>query len=254
METDYSYALKKIFEIQQAIRDIHPFLEKVCPVAIAENGQFLIYDVPPHQDAYTFIKRVEFPMPIPDGVRAAFSLESYNLRMACVVTGEVFDDLDGYVTIFHEFVHCQQFETCEFSLKQRLGVARRAQEANDYMWEIDHPFPYNLPEFEQAYQALLASHTLLEAEYIRAQLKAMLDEHDYEYMVWQEWKEGFARYIENEIQRRLGLPENHGGKDLPFNRVAFYAGGSHFIKLLSRQEPELVNLVKELFDRMYRRA
>jgi hypothetical protein len=39
--------------------------------------------------------------------------------MACVVTGEVFDSLEGIVTIFHEFVHCQQFETCERELKQR---------------------------------------------------------------------------------------------------------------------------------------
>lgn len=30
--------------------------------------------------------------------------------MACVVTADVFSTMDGYVEIFHEFVHCYQFE------------------------------------------------------------------------------------------------------------------------------------------------
>jgi hypothetical protein len=51
-------------------------------------------------------------------------------------------------------------------------------------------------------------------------------------MIWQEWKEGFARFIENQINGRLNLPENHGGKEKPFNRVVFYEGGAHYIKLL----------------------
>lgn len=73
-----------------------------------------------------------------DQLDAAFQLECYDNRMACVVTGDVFDEVAGYVTIFHEFVHCQQVDICEQTLKQTLGVARKARAAGDYMWEITH--------------------------------------------------------------------------------------------------------------------
>ncbi len=99
-------------------------------------------------------------MSIPEGVRAAFPLEGLDNRIACVVTGEVFDSLDGFVTIFHEFIHCQQFETCEAKLKEKLGIARRAQAVQDFMWELDHPFPYQSPEFSSLYQSFLDQSSL----------------------------------------------------------------------------------------------
>jgi hypothetical protein len=49
---------------------------------------------------------------------------------------------------------------------------------------------------------------------------------------------------------RLGLWENHGGKEKPFNRVVFYAGGAHYIEKLSIQETEWTVQVEALFDRM----
>lgn len=91
----------------------------VFPIAVAEGGQFLFFDVEELGKSYQLVKKTPAPTPVPQGVRAAFPLECYDNRMACVVTGEVFDSLEGIVTIFHEFVHCQQFETCERELKQR---------------------------------------------------------------------------------------------------------------------------------------
>jgi hypothetical protein len=251
MTPNHLNQLRKVFEVQENIQDIHPFLEKLFPIAIVENGYFLIYDTELNNRRYVFVRKVATPMPIPQGVRAAFHLESYDNRMACVVTGDVFDESDGYVTIFHEFIHCQQSERCEQELKQKLGVARRAQEVNDYMWEINHPFPYAAPEFVQLYQSFLNKHTLSEIESIRQQLRGILKRHDYEYMVWQEWKEGFARFIENQIRRRLGLPENHGGQEQPFSRVVFYEGGAHYIEKLSMREVGLTVQIEKLFDRMF---
>lgn len=251
MTSNRSNQLQKVFEVQGIIQDIHPFLAKLFPIAIVENDHFLIYDTEPNNQRYAFVRKAATPMPIPQGVRAAFHLESYNNRMACVVTSDVFDEPDGYVTIFHEFIHCQQAESCEQKLKQRLGVARQAQEVNDYMWEINHPFPYAAPEFVQLYQSFLNEHTLSEIKSIRQQLRSILKQHDYEYMVWQEWKEGFARFIENRIRRRLGLPENHAGKELPFHRVTFYEGGAHFIEVLEKHSPELLLDIELLFEHMY---
>lgn len=242
--------LQKVFEIQKQIQDIHPFLDRLFPIAVVENDRFLVYDVEPHGEAYRFVKETAVPMPMPRGVRAAFYLADYDNRMACVVTGDVFATLDGYVTIFHEFIHCQQAESGEPQLKQTLRVARKAQAVNDYMWEINHPFPYSAPGFVQLYQSLLNTHHLPEIETIHRQLKTLLPPDDYEYLAWQEWKEGFARFIENQIQRRLGLPENQGGKTPPFHRVAFYAGGARYIEALGKQEPELMLDVEALLMRL----
>jgi hypothetical protein len=249
----YSECLKKIFSIQKDIQDIHPFLEKVFPIAIVEGDQFLIYEPNGESDRYLFVEEMPTPMPIPVGVRAAFPLESDGSRMACVVTGEVFDTLNGYVTIFHEFVHCQQYETCEQKLKQTLGIAQKALAANDFMWELNHPFPYDDAGFMQAYARYLTLTPVSDPaalHAIRQELKHLLKQEDYEYMTWQEWKEGFARWIENRIQARLGLPENHGGLQPPFNRVSFYAGGSQYLKILSSLSPGLDTDIESLFHRM----
>jgi len=135
MQLEYVDQLQNVFEIQQNILDIHPFLEKVFPIAIVEDGQFFIYNTEPTGKEYKFVKQTAVPMPVPEGIRAAFPLDSYDNRMVCVVTGDVFNTLDGYVTIFHEFIHCQQFERGEQTIKQRLEIARRAEANNDYMWE-----------------------------------------------------------------------------------------------------------------------
>ena len=49
-------------------------------------------------------------------------LAFWNNRIACVVTGEVFGEPDGYVFIYHEFIHCAQWDCCEQRLKE--GLAR----------------------------------------------------------------------------------------------------------------------------------
>jgi len=36
-------------------------------------------------------------------------------------------------------------------------------------------------------------------------MRKYLKNHDYEYMIWQQWKEGFARYIENKIRNTLNV-------------------------------------------------
>ncbi len=69
-------------------------------------------------------------------------------------------------------------------------------------------------------------------------------------MVWQEWKEGVARFIENLISRRLGFRENHYGAEKPFSRVSFYEGGARFIGFLSRDNKNLLVDIEGLFNRM----
>ena len=253
MTETYIQPINALIPIHQIVAGIHPALHRLYPVVIAEGETLLVYDCDETQQVYRFIKATPAPMPIPKGVRAAFQLEDYDGRIVCVVTPEVFDSQEGYVTLLHEFVHCYQYETCEQSLKMTLDVARRAQEKGDYMWEIEHPFPYQANAFTRAYGAFLAAvsegdeHAVQSA---RQDLRAYLGRHDFEYLVWQEWKEGFARWLENCVREKLGFGLNIGGTDLPFSRVTFYAGGAAYIGFLERQSPGLVNDLEALFAKM----
>ena len=245
--------LQKIFEIQKEIVDIHPLLEKVFPVAVVKDGNFLIFDADPLRNEFVFIKKEASSLPLPEKIRAAFPLECYENRIACVVSEDAFHSLEGYALIFHEFVHCYQWETCEQDLKKELIVANKELEKENYMWEINYPFPYNDPKFEDTYLRFLDSLNIRNQEKAfkhRKALNQILSREDFEYMVWQEWKEGFARFIENKIRRRLGLQENHGGLKKPWNRVLFYEGGARFIEFLCNQERELLTDIKALFYKM----
>jgi hypothetical protein len=254
MANDYSCELKRVLEVQERIGGIHPFLETLYPIAVVKDNEFFVYDVLSEGGSYRFVKEAACPMPVPQGVRAAFPLDFYENRIACVVTPEVFDSLDGYVTIFHEFMHCQQYENCEPDLKKRLGIAQNALTANDFMWEINHPFPYSKPEFVSGYSALLEAISAEDFDLlmtVHGCLKSILNGDDYEYLVWQEWKEGFARFIENLVRVRLGLAENHGGSEPPFSRVSFYEGGAGVIRFFTEKEPRLRLDLEALFHHLY---
>lgn len=250
MTAEYTAAIQQLFEIQTEILGLHPLLEQLYPIAIVEGEKFLIYDLDPAGAAYQFIKAAPLPIPVPDKVRAAFDLQAYDNRIACVVTGDIFDEPDGYVTIFHEFIHCGQASMGEMEIKQGLSVCQQAMAVQDNMWEINYPFPYNDPEFAAAYQTIITTDSLEEIDQIHKQLKARLGLLDYEYLVWQEWKEGLARYIENLIRQQLGFTIRKRDENKPLNRVAFYEGGANYIQLLSKFSAEpSINIIK-LFYRM----
>jgi hypothetical protein len=249
----YGQSLQKLFEVQKKIERVHPFLKKLYPVAIVEGDLFYVFDLDPSKKRYVFTKLAKPAMIVPEGIRAAFPLDFYDNKMACVVTRDVFDDLSGYVMIFHEFIHCAQTDCCEYKLKSGLNVAQQAQAANDYMWELNFPFPYEDSDFSDIYKIFLdaaAKKDVGTVSRCRAFLKETLNTPDYEYMVWEEWKEGFARLIENRIRRKLELKENHGGVDLPYNRVAFYEGGARYISILLEEDKSLEKDIEALFQKM----
>jgi len=247
-------AVNELPALHQEISGLNPALGALYPVAVVVGDEFLIYDAGSNKGPYRFIKRAPIPMPIPEGVRAAFQLADYGGRIACVVTPEVFDTLYGYTTILHEFVHCYQYETCEQDLKMQLDIAQQAREKGDGMWEIQHPFPYTAESFVRPYTRFLEAVDDENQQAIRLNRKALktyLGLHDYEYMVWQEWKEGFARWVENVLQKRLGLPLKMGGLQQPYSRVLFYVGGAAYIEHISKQMPDVVNDLPTLFKIMF---
>jgi len=252
--SSYAESLREIFSLRDQIKNIHPILENLYPVAVAEGEDLLIFKPDETRKIYVLEVRTPAPLPIPKGIRAAFPLEALGNKPACVVTGEVFDSREGYVLIFHEFVHCHQFLTCEPKLKERLSVYRRAMEKKDYMWELQHPFPYTDPAFERTYRRLLkaldsgAEAAVLES---RQELRRILPEEDYDYLVWQEWKEGLARFLENRVRVRLGLAMNVGGRRGEFSRVSFYAGGEGIIQFLAGRDVNIPRDIEKTFEAIY---
>jgi hypothetical protein len=250
----YAESLREVFSLRDQIKNIHPILENLYPVAVAEGEDLLIFKPDEVRKIYGLALRTPAPMPIPEGIRAAFPLEALGNKPACVVTGEVFDSLEGYVLIFHEFVHCHQFLTCEPKLKERLLVYRRAMEKKDFMWELQHPFPYTDPVFEKTYRRLLQALDSGDKPAVRESrsvLRRILPEIDYEYMVWQEWKEGLARCIENRIRVRLGLAKNLGGRQGELSRISFYAGGEGIIQLLADGDGNIPSDIEKTFEAIY---
>ena len=148
-------------------------------------------------------------------------------------------------------------ESCEPELRQELEVARSETAKGNYMWELNYPFPYDKTEFQEAYLGFLNSLKTKTPKKVfrhRGKLREILSREEFEYMVWQEWKEGFARFIENRIRRRLGLEENHFGLERPWDRVLFYEGGARFVEFLCGGDVKLLADIKTMFYKMSGRS
>jgi hypothetical protein len=246
--------LPRLLDVQNRVRDIHPYLGGRHPVAVVEDGQFYVFDADPATGKYRFVKKAPVEFQLPENVMASFPLACYGNRPSCVVTRRIFDSLNGYVTILHEFVHCGQAEGCEQALKKRLPVAVDAMKRQDYAWEINHAFPYQDSAFVSEYGGMLNTLEERKFESVREhvqRLKIRLTPADYEYMVWIEWKEGLARLLENRMQTRLGLPVNRFGENTPYHRVTFYCGGAGLIDWLSAENPALFTDGEGLFHRLF---
>lgn len=247
----YASPLARIYELQARFRSINPVLAKVYPVAIVEEKTFFVFE--PAEGVYRLVLTAPDTFRISPGTRAAMPLGFWNNRVACVVTPEVFAQPDGYVFIFHEFVHCAQWEGGEPKLKESLSIYRTAMETKDYMWELQYPFPYTDPAFVKPYQELLAAwdeNDTARVERLRRELRNSLSKEEWEYLTWQEWKEGLARYLENRLRAVLGLPENKGGESLPYNRVTFYRGGDKFIRFFETGHPGIAADMEKLYHAM----
>jgi len=228
-------SINKLVELRNNLKEIHPALEKLYPIAVYKKGTFEIYEIDTAANKYKHIKTVPALREISKGIRAAFPLEENDYKMSCVVTPEAFESAKDYSIIFHEFVHCYQAETIEYELKDSLSIYKKAMNEQDYIWELNYPFPYNDSVFAELYKTFfeeLEMENLTEAEKIHDSLKEYLSAENYQYLTWAEWKEGSARWIENMIREKLNVNENIAGSKGEFTRVSFYYGGSNYIKLL----------------------
>lgn len=246
-----SEGFSEFLALHRKVSSLHECFRRPYPIAMAENQSLYVFEYQPTRQSYQMVAESPRPLPkpIPNRVRAAVRLDFYGNQPAAIVTKDVFSTKDEMVSIFHEFVHCYQMHTCEPDLRNKVDLARKKDAEGDYMWELDYPFPYNYREFIRYARMILETHDSLldDIREVRSRLRESLGNEAYEYLVWQEWKEGFARYIENKVRRFLTLNENHGGNCEPYSRVTLYETGSILIAKTVNRNQELANDLQQLF-------
>jgi len=243
IETALSPVLKK----KQEACSIHSFFNYNYPIGIGISDKLHIFRE--HSGAYQYETTITLPMQIPEGTKAAFPVDKLG-ECCCIVTPGCLEKSDCFATILHEFVHCYQSRTCEEKLKAKLEIHQRAIVAQDHMWEIYHPFPYENLD----YLKFLKNITGYDFDQIMVAMSTLsekLESFDYEYMIWQIWKEGFARYIENQILRMNTMEENNNGNDPESpDRISLYFIGDKFWTQLKLRNPTLFDDIEEVFTLM----
>lgn len=182
--------LSQVSAWREKAADIHHAFAKNYPVALVFGGQWRVF-TPAGENDWTLAFQGPAKQEVPVGVRAAMPLPFWENRMACVVSPDAFDSVAEIAVVLHEFVHCYEWETVETKLKEGMEVCREAMARRDYMWELQHPFPYDNAEVRRVYslwQEELAKGNDAAAGRWRSMLRKGLNRRDWEYMTWQEWK------------------------------------------------------------------
>jgi hypothetical protein len=242
--------LDEIIELHKTVKSIHPSLQQLYPVSIINNGFLFVFDVNEDGSSYEIKYKEETFLPA-EGIIAAFVVaEDYP---SAVVSQNMLEDPRNYVFIFHEFVHCFQYYNGERAIRNHLLIEKQEMAKNNYSWEIDYPFPYDDTYFideTKSIDAYFLHDDLESMKLYHENMKNHLSQTEFEYMIWQEWKEGFARYVENLIRAELNMAPNRKTLDPPFDRTSFYEIGSRYIEMLIKRNPALRNNIEVLFQEM----
>lgn len=249
--TKWETELKQITQMQDSAIEVHPLFNKLYPIALVEGEEVYLFEEQGGEYKFQFKKKSA--MTYPNQIRAAFPMQENEYNMTCVVSPDALSKQSELILIFHEFVHCHQAETCESELKENLPIYQKAMAEKDYMWEINYAFPYDNAELWNSYKkaaALMEAGKFELAKTARADFLSKLTEEQKQYVIWQEWKEGFARFIENELRMYFRTENNDYGWEQDFSRITFYAGGERMIRALVSQDTDLQIELKRLYEKI----
>lgn len=237
--------LEKFCELHNRVKGLCESLYEIQPIAVVKDNNFFLFVQ--RNGKYEFMTEHPTPFPIDFEILAAFPLEFYSNKTAAIITENTLKNPSEHIWILHEFVHCFQGDTCEQQLKNSLKIAKQQIAAGNFQWEINYPFPYGDDFFIRLTEELESGGNFTG---YHDKLRGYLAETDFEYLIWQEWKEGFARYIENLVRRELELELNSGELSKPFSRVSFYEIGSRYISALIDKDASLMRDLHKLFNAM----
>ncbi len=245
--------LTEITEIWQTAKEIHPAWAKLYPVCLIDGKKYTLY-TPDENGEWKLTGAGIYPNPLPKGIKAAFRIPVNNYEMACVLDTNSFSTKEDMTIVFHEFVHCYQAYSCEEDIKSGLKVAQENQDTGG-MWELQYPFPYDNELVGKTYIEMTEAAKRGDRDEVvrlRRIIQQNVSEQDWEYMCWQEFKEGTARWLQNVLSERLGAKPATSGHSLPINRVIFYEGGEMIIRLLTKDNESIGEDFPGLWQEIYR--
>jgi len=232
-------------ELHSRVKGLHNSISELQPVAIVKDNKYFLFV--PQNGKYEFITEHPTPFSIDFEIYAAFPLDFYQNEIAAIVTENALRNEKNHVVVLHEFVHCFQWNTCEQNIRSSLTIEQEQMSMGAYDWEINYSFPYEDDLFVSMTEKLCRTNKF--ADYHK-KLHKHLKKTDFEYLIWQEWKEGFARYIENLIRANLGVELDYIALSRPFDRVSLYEIGSRHIASLIKEDNSLSNDLQKLFCAM----
>jgi hypothetical protein len=242
--------MDEIIKLHKDIRDVHVSLKNLYPITVVNNGYFYVFDINEMGTKYEFKQKAPSDMSDEMDWLASFTLEFYGMKPSAVIGKNILENRGNYPSIFHEFVHCFQWNNGEQDIRQGLTVQKQEMEKNNYSWELNYPFPYGDNYFIE--KAIALNDFFEKDDYgsivnFHQDMKTYLSETEFEYMIWQEWKEGFARYIENLVRTKLEIEQVTKVLVPPFDRTHFYAIGSKHIAMIINRENTLSSDIEQLF-------
>jgi len=246
--------LENIVKVHSKVKNVHVSLGKLYPITVINDGYFYVFDISEIAHKYEFKRKVKTSIVVSGEILTAFILDFYDMKPSVVITKNMIENPGNDILVLHEFVHCFQLESGAIEIRNGLSIQMREMAKSNYSWEINFPFPYSNSYFINKTVELagdFANGNYENVEVYRNCMRAYLHKAEYEYMIWQQWKEGFARYVENLIRKELGLLLNGNILTEPFGRVHFYEIGNKYIEMLLEKEKGLNENIVKLFYEMF---
>ncbi|MCT4685926.1 hypothetical protein [Vallitalea sp.] len=247
---DLQSYLDNVSRIQLEMQAIHPLYKRNYPLIIVKDDEGYIYDKKDHE-SYCFIKKFRFSIHVLDDIAACFCLNDYYNKFCCFIGYELLDKEIFPILCLHEMVHCYQGVEAEEELKKKLMI----YDENSPMWEVDYPFNYGDKNFVKLFDEYLYSLSNEDISQVIEKRKTLLDnlnDDDREFIIWQEWKEGLARFLENRAREHIGIKNNIKGAKKPYSRISFYRSGDLIISYICKHKPQLTKDIRRLFEVLYK--
>jgi len=245
--------MDSIIKMHNAVKNIHVSLEKLYPITIIDDGWFYVFDKNENGDKYEFMRKVKTSIVVFSEILTAFHLNFYDMKPSVVISKNMLGNPGNNILVLHEFVHCFQLENGAVEIRNGLSIHNQ-KIANNYNWEVDFPFPFKNQYFidkTTELSACFAKGNYDYTEVYRNCMRAYLHKAEYEYLIWQEWKEGYARYVENLIRKELRLQLNSNILIPPFGKVHLFEIGSKYIEILVEKEKGFNDDIVKLFHKMF---
>jgi len=249
-QIDFMY---NIIKMHNEVKNINISLEKLYPITVIDDGYFFVFDKNEKGDKYELMRKVQTSIVVSSEILTAFHLNFYDNKPSVVISKNMLMNSGNYILVLHEFVHCFQLDNGAIEIRNGLSIHNQ-KIANNYNWEVDFPFPFKNQYFIDKTTELSACFSKGNYDYTevyRNCMRAYLHKAEYEYLIWQEWKEGYARYVENLIRKELRLQLNSNILIPPFGKVHLFEIGSKYIEMLLEKEKGFNDDIVKLFHKMF---